>query len=490
LKKSCDRLAAHRDYRLAWIGFVEGGTLKVSYKSHDPTNYLGQDFNLSLDPLSSLSQGPAGRSIRENGIVLINDTQADPSFEPWRERARVSGFNACIAIPLHEPGHTPIGALLVYSGRKAGFETQEIEMLEELAGDLSFAINSFEKEMSVRRLEQNLIKNYENTIVAFVNMIELRDTYTAGHSSRVSMYSGLIAEKMGYSKQDVEKLTKAGTLHDIGKIVTPDTVLLNPGRLSDIEYDLIKQHVTIGYEFLSKIEMYSDLADIIRYHHERYDGNGYPAGASGDDIPMLSAIMAVADAFDAMTTERIYKPRLNRESAIAELQNLSGSQFHPEVIKYAVQLFRDIEIPKDVTQLPLTFLERKRFSYFFNDKLTGLFNDEYLRIILNSSAEITEYSYIYIIMLREFSGYNRAFGWNQGNELLREISAWLTLVYPETLLFRVKGDIFTILTKVKLSPDPHQIVEATRLKDSGVRVEMHSINMRENPGYWPDFLVM
>lgn len=160
------------------------------------------------------------------------------------------------------------------------------------------------------------IENYQKTLFALVDMIEERDTYTGGHSQRVAKYSVMIAKEMGCAEKEREKLHQAGILHDIGKISTPDSVLLKPGKLNDIEYKLIQEHVKVGYGMLSKIPMYKELAEIIHHHHERYDGKGYPDGLRGDEIPLLSRIMIVADAFDAMTTNRIYKTRKDRKSVV------------------------------------------------------------------------------------------------------------------------------------------------------------------------------
>jgi two-component system sensor histidine kinase TtrS len=195
------------------------------------------------------------------------------------------------------------------------------------------------------RLQQERIGNYEETILSMVEMIEKRDTYTAGHTRRVAHYCGLIASHLGYGNEEIERLKGAAILHDIGKIAIPDAVLLKPGSLSNLEYDLIKQHVEVGYEALSRIEMYRELAEIMRHHHERHDGRGYPAGLKGDAIPRLSRVMAVADAFDAMTTNRIYKPRKSVAEALADLRRLAGSEFDPEIVAAAEATFYNVVPP-------------------------------------------------------------------------------------------------------------------------------------------------
>jgi putative nucleotidyltransferase with HDIG domain len=157
-------------------------------------------------------------------------------------------------------------------------------------------------------------QNYEKTLYSMVEIIEDRDTYTAGHSARVARYSKLIAQEMGYSEKDCTRLYQAAMLHDVGKVATPDAVLLNPKQLNDIEYKLVQEHVMVGYKLLSNVPMFSSLADIVYSHHERYDGTGYPRGLKGNEIMPLARIIIVADAFDAMTTNRIYKGRNEGEA--------------------------------------------------------------------------------------------------------------------------------------------------------------------------------
>ena len=189
-------------------------------------------------------------------------------------------------------------------------EVRLIDSLEEITRSNS------EKEA----LNNELLENYKKTLFAFVDMIEERDTYTGGHSQRVAKYSVMIAKEMGYEKKELERIYQAGMLHDIGKMNIPDTVLLKPGKLDDIEYKLIQSHAENGYKFLIQIPMYQELADIIHFHHERYDGKGYPTGKKGTQTGIFSYILAVADAFDAMTTSRIYKGRKNIQDALIEIQ--------------------------------------------------------------------------------------------------------------------------------------------------------------------------
>ncbi|HBF42754.1 MAG TPA: hypothetical protein DDW42_03840 [Desulfobacteraceae bacterium] len=308
-------------------------------------------------------------------------------------------------------------------------------------------------------------------------MIEQRDTYTAGHTVRVARYCKLIALEMGLADQQVERLQKAAILHDIGKISTPDSVLLKPGKLESLDYDLIKLHVVAGYKMLSQIQMYKDLADIIRYHHERYDGMGYPDQLQGKEIPLLAGIMTVADAFDAMTTTRIYKARKSVPEAIAELKAFSGSQFHPEVVKAAVKALSNVEAPPATTQMPKSKLEKRRFSYFYNDRLTGLYNEDYLKIVLQNNQENHEYGCMNFVHLKNLPHYNKREGWEKGDILFKKFADELQAHYPEAMIFRVYGNDFAVLSREHLKMDSVKLNGFASIRDVEIGAELHHIDL-------------
>jgi PAS domain S-box-containing protein/putative nucleotidyltransferase with HDIG domain len=301
----------------------------------------------------------------------------------------------------------------------------------------------------ITRLETEKIKNQEQIIHSMVSMIESRDSYTAGHTKRVANYCALIAQGMGFSSQDIELLKKAAWLHDIGKIATPDNILLKPTQLTQLEYELIQDHLIAGYNMLKEIDDYKEIADIMVQHHERYDGHGYPYGLAGDEISPLGQVMIVADAFDAMTTNRVYKPKKTLKEALKELEELSEKQFHPNVVKVAVKVLASIRIDENITQMPSTKIEEQRFSYFYRDKLTNLFTIEYLQLALRYN-EFPDGMYIYTIKLHNFSLYNKEKGWSQGNKLLVSFAMFLEQEFSQELLFRVEGDDFLLLSQVKI----------------------------------------
>ena len=292
--------------------------------------------------------------------------------------------------------------------------------------------------------------NYNKTLVSMVEMIEKRDTYTAGHSKRVAQYSKLIAEEMGYTENECTMLYQAGILHDVGKIATPDAVLLNPKSLNEIEYKLIQEHVNVSYKLLANIPMFKSLSEIVHSHHERYDGKGYPEGLSGDEITPLARIMIVADAFDAMTTNRIYKARKTVTQALDELVQLSSRQFHPEVVEKAVIALHGIKIDENINQLPTTKLEEERFAYFYKDTLSNAYNQTYLDVVLMKNSYDIDYTNLYIFKIRNFSNFNKAYGWKEGDKVLSSIADILSVDKHDSMLFRVFGDDFVLLSSREL----------------------------------------
>jgi len=189
------------------------------------------------------------------------------------------------------------------------------------------------------KLYIDLKSSYLETIQALSKALEAKDPVTSGHAERVSFYSTAIARGMGLSESRIDNIMYAGLLHDIGKIGISDNVLQKPGRLTSDEYDKIKEHSAIGADILRDIDFFRDASKIIRHHHERYDGKGYPDGIGGEEVPIESYILGVADAFDAMTNDRPYRKALTAEEARDVIKEQAGKQFHPRVADTFVKLF-------------------------------------------------------------------------------------------------------------------------------------------------------
>ncbi|MGH2347574.1 MAG: HD-GYP domain-containing protein, partial [Chloroflexota bacterium] len=167
------------------------------------------------------------------------------------------------------------------------------------------------------------------TVEAFAAAVDAKDPYTRGHSQRVSAYAGILAASLRLSPSETASVRLAGLLHDVGKIGVPDAILAKPGKLSDEEFAIIKQHSILGERMLRQISFLQEILPAVRHHHERWDGAGYPDNLSGSAIPRDAAILMVADSFDAMTSSRTYRPALPLAEAIRRMREGSGSQFDP-----------------------------------------------------------------------------------------------------------------------------------------------------------------
>jgi len=193
-------------------------------------------------------------------------------------------------------------------------------------------------------LYENIFENLVSSLYAFVETIEARDPYTKQHSHRVSFYAMSIAETMGCIQEEIDKLNVSSLLHDIGKIGTPDYILLKPGGLSDEEFNIIKKHPITGSNIIGHLGMWIDEQTIIRHHHERFDGTGYPDRLKGKEIPMLSRILSIADVYDALTSDRSYRKKMEEDTALNIIRNNSGIQFDPEVVNAFFESYKQNKI--------------------------------------------------------------------------------------------------------------------------------------------------
>ena len=167
-----------------------------------------------------------------------------------------------------------------------------------------------------------------------------RIPYTNGHSKRVAVYTKCIARAMGYEGEELERIYYTALLHDCGKIGVPDHILGKPGRLTDEEFEIIKSHTVRGGEILSSFKSIENVGEGALYHHERYDGKGYPEGKAGEDIPLIARMICVADSYDAMNTNRVYRAHLSREEIMREIQTNKGKQFDPAIADIMLELLK------------------------------------------------------------------------------------------------------------------------------------------------------
>lgn len=215
--------------------------------------------------------------------------------------------------------------LLIESGIKSIAQMNEIKRINSELSDAN----------------EKLEKAYLDSIETLRFTVEAKDPYTRGHSDRVAEYSVLIGEALGFNADDLKILRIGGLFHDIGKIGVPDSILLKESKLTDDEYSQIKNHPSIGAHILHNATAFQSIIPIVKHHHERFDGNGYPSKLKGTDIPFFARIAAVADTFDAMTSKRTYRNALPLDVVKEEIARCSGSQFDPEIAKVFLNILNN-----------------------------------------------------------------------------------------------------------------------------------------------------
>ena len=195
---------------------------------------------------------------------------------------------------------------------------------------------NYEKEMGDRKEDFSI-----NFVMSITNIIDARDDYTGGHSKRVASCAVALAEKLGMSREDIFNMGYVGLLHDIGKIGIRDEVLNKPGKLTEREYEMIKRHTLSGADILDGLYFIPHVQEGALYHHERYDGKGYPTGLKGEEIPFFARVINVADSYDAMSTNRVYRPQLTREEIIREFERCKGTQFDPQIAEVFIGMLQE-----------------------------------------------------------------------------------------------------------------------------------------------------
>lgn len=227
-----------------------------------------------------------------------------------------------------------IGVVKLGSRSQLEYAAEDLKIFASLASQAAVAIEN-------ARLYENLKDAFITTVHTLAETIEKRDPYTGGHTRRVADYCLAIGRTIDLSDTDIHRLELAAVLHDIGKIGVRDDVLLKNGRLTDEEFEEIKKHTNYGEEILNHIKHFKNVITGVKYHHERYDGRGYPDGVKGEDIDITARIIAIADTFDAMTTDRPYRKGLSFEAAFEELKRCSGTQFDPELVNAFLKAFEN-----------------------------------------------------------------------------------------------------------------------------------------------------
>jgi len=329
---------------MVWAGYVEGDdeqhVVPVA-KAGNVEGYLDALPDTYFSPMEGSEAGyPSAMSLHTGTYSVANDIQTNPHYAAWNKLAKQFGFGSTIALPLRF-GTSVRGVLNIYAAEPNAFHDEEIALLTELSDDLAFGVQTIHLRMEHEQSSEKLRNALVQAIQAIFNTVEQRDPYTAGHQRRVTELAVAIATDIGLDEEQIKGVRMGAMIHDIGKIYIPAEILNRPGKLSDNEFAIIKSHPAVGYDIIKGVEFPWPVAQMIRQHHERMDGSGYPDSLKGDAILLEARILAVADVVEAMASHRSYRAGLGVQVALEEISKNSGHVYDADVVDACVKLFKE-----------------------------------------------------------------------------------------------------------------------------------------------------
>ncbi len=282
-----------------------------------------------------LGEGIAGKVAQEGKPRLM---KKGVRMKDSKSSKQIEEIKSAMSVPLKVKDKIQGVMNISDKGTNDNFTEEDLELLLMMANQAAIAIEN-------SRLHAELQELFISSIKALANAIDARDPYTRGHSERVTEYAVAMAEEMKLDREEIDRIRYAALLHDIGKINIPDHILNKPGKLTDEEFGLMKKHPVFGAQIMGPVKAFQKILPYMFHHHEKFSAKGYPYGIKGEEIPLPARIIAVADSFDAMTSDRPYRKALSLEAAIKELKDNSGSQFDPDVVKAFIKLIEEGKFP-------------------------------------------------------------------------------------------------------------------------------------------------
>lgn len=335
-------------------------------------------------------------------------------------------------------------------------------------------------------LERELLKKTKqvemvtmHSIMSIANTIDAKDKYTSGHSIRVAKCAVAIARELGWSEEEQQNLQYVALLHDIGKIGIPDAVLNKPAKLNAEEFEMIKKHPIIGGEILKEIHTIPHVQEGALFHHERYDGKGYPHGLKGRDIPLYGRIVCIADTYDAMSTDRVYRKKIPTDQIIAEYEKYKGTQFDPNLTNLFVRMLKNgytvendtvLDEPQSEGSILLDTVLKECMEEVANismtDSLTGLYNKAYAQGHVEELLRTGHYGAMFMMDLDNFKHINDTYGHIVGDQVLKIYAgAMRKAALGADILCRVGGDEF-----IMFNPDMDSREEAAKKAEEIIRL--------------------
>lgn len=308
--------------------------------NHDDELYIiaskGLSKKLKEETKIKVGEGVAGRVVTGGEYIFVENIETDTRFLKSKNIEKYIS-KSFISVPLKVKNKV-IGVLNINSSRnKRYFDDRDLKLLTILADQAAMRLENID-------MFENLQSFYLEMIKALVGAIDAKDSYTHSHSARAMTYAGKIASKINLPQTIIENIEYGAIMHDIGKIGIPDGILLKKEKLTPDEIKIIRQHPSIGYNIISPVRFLSAVAPMVLYHHEWFNGGGYPEGLAKEEIPLGARIIGVIDAYDAMTSNRPYRKALSAEVAVEQLKNGAGKQFDPRIVDIFTNILREEKI--------------------------------------------------------------------------------------------------------------------------------------------------
>lgn len=338
----------------------------------------------------------------------------------------------------------------VYDFIPKPFGLQQIK--ERIENALKFCLDKKQSKKYFVHIEHLLQERTEmleqlafQSVKALANSIEARDPYTRGHSEKVAEYAAQIASALGFEDEAIVKIKFAGLLHDVGKVGIPDLILLKPGKLSEFEYSIMKNHPQMSALIVSEISPLKSIIPWIKHHHENFDGTGYPDKLKNEQIPLEAQILAVADNYHALSSLRPYRKKLPKGDVLRYIESEFNKKFNPEIKHVSLEVLNQIEESEEVKSSILPYIEKFREAMVYIDFLTGLYWYPYLKTFLGEKIAKKQPFYLVYIDINNLSAINKTFGRMKGDEVIIKVAHTIqTVFFSPAVVVRAGADDFII----------------------------------------------
>ena len=346
LQAICEAITRESAYSLAAVVIAGDDPNKAHHLAATAGAAINEEHLKEGEGMSSWDS-PSGICIRTKKNYIVDDFETDSYLEHFRDAAKKMDVRSLAAIPLFVEGAWT-GALIVVSGEQGVFGAEPMAVFSRLGEQMVHGIESLRRKAELEAERHNLevarrhlTEVLGSTVGAMVKAMEMRDPYTAGHEGRVAEISVAIGREMGWDEGKLLGIRLAAMVHDIGKIAIPAEILTRPGKLNEAEFMLVKAHAETGHSILKDVPFTWPVATMVKQHHERLDGTGYPLGIRGDEILIESRVLAVADMVEAMASDRPYRRAWGLEYALRQVESEAGTKLDAEVVRICAELFRE-----------------------------------------------------------------------------------------------------------------------------------------------------